>query len=46
MTTASRGMILPLFASALIADNTAKLICQEKLHHALLREFVSRASPA
>jgi H+/Cl- antiporter ClcA len=44
--TASRGMILPLFASALIADNTARLICKEKLYHALSREFVSRGSPA
>ena len=43
--TASRGMILPLFASALIADNTAKLVCKDKLYHALSREFVSRASP-
>jgi hypothetical protein len=39
-------MILPLFASALIADNTAKLICKDKLYHALSREFVNRASPA
>src|SRR6478672_6252395 len=43
--TASRGMILPLLASALIADNTAKLVCKDKLHRALSREFVSRASP-
>ncbi|HYX46836.1 MAG TPA: chloride channel protein, partial [Sphingomicrobium sp.] len=37
--TASRGMVLPLFASALIADFSARLICKEKLYHALAREF-------
>lgn len=40
--TASRGMILPLFASALIADASARLVCKDKLYHALSREFVSR----
>jgi H+/Cl- antiporter ClcA len=44
--TASRGMILPLFASALIADNAARLVCKDKLYHALSREFVSRSGPA
>lgn len=46
--TASRGLILPLFASALIADATAQLVCKEKLYHALSREFVSavEAKPA
>ena len=39
--TASRGMILPLFASALIADSAGRLVCKEKLYHALAREFVS-----
>lgn len=38
--TASRGMILPLFASALIADATARLVCKDKLYHALAREFM------
>jgi H+/Cl- antiporter ClcA len=40
--TASRGMILPLFASALIADASARLVCRDKLYHALAREFLSR----
>ena len=40
--TASRGMILPLFASALIADASARLVSRDKLYHALAREFVSR----
>jgi H+/Cl- antiporter ClcA len=43
--TASRGMILPLFASALIADASARLVCKDKLYHALAREFLSRHSP-
>jgi H+/Cl- antiporter ClcA len=43
--TASRGMILPLFASALIADGSARLVCKEKLYHALAREFLSRTDP-
>jgi len=44
--TASRGMILPLFASALIADSSARLVCRHKLYHALAREFLSRSDPA
>ncbi len=38
--TASRGMIIPLFASAVIADASAQLICKEKLYHGLAREFL------
>ena len=38
--TASRGMILPLFASALIADAAGRLVCKDKLYHALAREFL------
>jgi hypothetical protein len=33
-------MILPLFASALIADATGRLVCKDKLYHALAREFM------
>jgi H+/Cl- antiporter ClcA len=40
--TASRGMILPLFAASLIADGSARLVCKDKLYHALAREFLSR----
>lgn len=43
--TASRGMILPLFASALFADASARLVCKDKLYHALAREFLTRSSP-
>ena len=39
--TASRAMIIPLFASAVIADASAQLICKEKLYHGLAREFFS-----
>lgn len=39
--TASRGMILPLFTSALIADASARLVCRDKLYHALAREFMT-----
>ena len=42
--TASRGMILPLFASALIADAAGRLVCKEKLYHALAREFMPAKS--
>ena len=35
--TASRAMILPLFAAALIADQVSALVCPEKLYHALAR---------
>jgi H+/Cl- antiporter ClcA len=40
--TASRGMIIPLFASAVIADASAQLVCKEKLYHGLAREFFTR----
>ena len=40
--TGSRGMILPLFASAVIADASAQLVCKEKLYHGLAREFFTR----
>ena len=43
--TASRGMILPLFASALIADGCARLVCKEKLYHGLAREFFTNEEP-
>lgn len=44
--TASRGMILPLFATAIIADATGAMICREKLYHALSREFIGRGARA
>ncbi|HEY4070241.1 MAG TPA: chloride channel protein [Sphingomicrobium sp.] len=38
-TTASRGMILPLFATALIADATSGLVSRERIYHGLARGF-------
>lgn len=39
-TTASRSMILPLFATALIADAVSALISRERIYHGLSRAFV------
>lgn len=38
-TTASRGMILPLFATALIADGVSALVSRERLYVGLSRTF-------
>lgn len=37
--TASHGLLLPLLATALIADSASSLICPEKLYHGLPRAF-------
>ena len=37
--TADRTMILPLFATALIADWVSAMVCEQKLYHALSRQF-------
>lgn len=39
-TTASRGMILPMFATALIADFVSGMVCRERLYGALARRFL------
>lgn len=39
-TTASRGLLLPLLATALIADFTAQLVCKDRLYHALSQKFM------
>lgn len=39
--TADRTMILPLFATALIADAVSAMVCREKLYHALSRPFMA-----
>jgi len=44
--TASRAMILPLFATAIIADQVSALIFPEKLYHALSRSFDTRQGNA
>lgn len=38
--TASHGMILPLFVTALIADAVSALVCRERLYHGLSRPFL------
>ncbi len=46
--TASRGLILPLFATALIADLVSARVCPERLYHGLAKGFAPPAagSPA
>ncbi len=41
--TASRSMILPLFATALIADAVSSLVCRERLYHGLSKTFGAKA---
>ena len=41
--TGSSHAILPLFATALIADWVAGMVCRERLYHALARDFLPRA---
>lgn len=38
-TTANRGMILPLFATALIADAASARVSRERLYHGLAKAF-------
>jgi H+/Cl- antiporter ClcA len=37
--TGSHALLLPLLATALIADATASLVCRERLYHGLTRAF-------
>ncbi|AXB80603.1 chloride channel protein [Novosphingobium sp. P6W] len=39
-TTASRGLMMPLLAAALIGEFAAQLICKEKLYHGLSQRFL------
>ena len=41
--TASRGMIVPLFATALIADGVSSLVSRVRLYHGLARAFLPKA---
>jgi H+/Cl- antiporter ClcA len=38
-TTASRGLLLPMFASALVANQVSQWVCREKLYHGLSKSF-------
>lgn len=42
--TDSRAMILPLFATALIADGVSALVCRERLYHGLARAFREKSA--
>lgn len=44
-TTASRGLMLPMFATAFLADGASQLVCREKLYHGLSRTFAMRTTP-
>ncbi|MET1757134.1 chloride channel protein [Novosphingobium sp. RD2P27] len=39
-TTASRGLVIPLFAAALIADAVSALVCRQRLYHGLSAGFL------
>ena len=41
-TTASRGLMLPMFAAAFLADWASTQVCREKLYHGLSRGFATR----
>lgn len=41
--TADRTMVLPLFATALIADWASAKVCQQKLYHTLAKQFAPSA---
>jgi H+/Cl- antiporter ClcA len=43
--TASRGLLLPLLATALIADWVAGLVSRERLYHGLSRAFMPHPDP-
>ncbi len=40
-TTASRGLMMPLVAAALVGDFTAQFVCKDKLYHALMQRFLA-----
>ena len=41
--TASHGLLLPLLATALVADATSSFVCPERLYHGLSRGFVDQS---
>ena len=42
-TTSSTSLILPLFATALIADWAGSMVCKERLYHTLAKSFMPEA---
>ena len=45
-TTASRGLLLPMMAAALVANQMSQLVCREKLYNGLARGFATSAQRA
>ncbi len=45
-TTAARGLMLPLMATALIADRASALVCREKLYNGLAKTFMGKDDTA
>ncbi|MET0245942.1 MAG: chloride channel protein [Sphingomonas sp.] len=43
-TTASRGLMLPLVAAALVAEFAAQLVCKQRLYHGLSQRYALPAS--
>src|SRR3546814_6930565 len=44
-TTASRGLILPLFTAAIIADGSARLVCKARLSNGLAKSSSGDNTP-
>lgn len=44
-TTGSRGLMLPMFATAFIADGVSQLVVREKLYHGLAATFTPAVPP-
>lgn len=42
-TTVSRGLMMPMLAAALIANQTSQFVCRDKLYEALARTFATSA---
>jgi len=45
-TTASRGLMMPLLAAALMGEFAARFVCKEKLYHGLSRRFMLSGRPS
>ena len=43
-TTGSRGLMLPMFATAFLADGASQWVCREKLYHGLSKTFSASQS--
>jgi H+/Cl- antiporter ClcA len=44
--TASRGLLLPLLATALIANSISAFVCKERLYHGLSRDYLLKTREA